>query len=149
MKIGLIITAAGQGTRYHSSENKLFTEIEGKPLIQYTYDCLAEHDAISEIVLTVEASQKERLSHELLTHGKPTVIIPGGATRKESVQKGFEVMNQVDIVLVHDGARPYVTASLINRLIEKELDARHAAFWHGARRQTICGGASWKSCNGC
>ena len=50
----------------------------------------------------------------------PISIVEGGATRKESVQNAFLALSDVDKVMIHDGARPFVSDSLINRLIKKQ-----------------------------
>jgi len=121
LKIGLIITAAGSGTRYSTETLKQLVEVNGRPILLHTLDKFLMVPEISQIVITapkdcVETYEKLIKSLE----GKNQIeVIVGGATRFESVKNGFETLSNVSHVMVHDGVRPNVSNSLICDLIQK------------------------------
>ncbi len=112
-----IITAAGSSNRM--GREKQFINIKGKPLIYYTIDAFNRSEYIDEIILVVSEAIKE--SVELLVRqysfDKVSKVILGGATRGESVQKGIEQVASDGKILIHDGARPLVSAELIGRVV--------------------------------
>jgi len=115
MKIGLIITAGGSGTRLNAPEGKPFVDINGKPLIVHTLEKFSTFD---EGVVTVDPDKKEHLKKILNHHNFSNFqIVEGGPTRKASVENGFNALKNVDIVMIHDAARPNVSPELINSLI--------------------------------
>jgi 2-C-methyl-D-erythritol 4-phosphate cytidylyltransferase len=114
-----IIVAAGRGTRAGGGgEPKQFRALAGVPLIIHTLRRFEACAAVSEIVLVapvVEATLRVAAYRQEL--GKLARIVEGGATRTESVWRGLESLQagEVEIVAVHDGARPFVTPEEIER----------------------------------
>ncbi len=117
-----IIVAAGTGKRFGGSQPKQLIELLGKPLIIHTIERFDSCPAIDEIVLVVAEDRIEEIRTLIVEHpfAKVRSVVPGGATRAESVRNG---LNEIDektawIVAVHDGARPLVTVDEISRTVE-------------------------------
>lgn len=119
MNLALIITAAGKGTRF-GPEGKITQPLNGKPLLIQT--CLAFENTypFHSKLITVEAEKKDAFQTLLLAHNlQGYEIVIGGSTRKQSVENAFNTLNsEVDSVMIHDGARPWISPDLITRLIE-------------------------------
>ena len=113
MRIAAILVAAGAGTRFGASAPKQFAIIAGKPVMRWAADALAPH---------VHALQPvgEAAAIESALHGLAHLpVVPGGATRQESVRAGLEALADFapDIVLVHDAARPFIPRGTVAALI--------------------------------
>lgn len=119
-----IIVAAGSGTRFGSKTPKQFLEIAGKPLIIHTLAAFERCPQIGEIILVLPAAEIESFPEiaEKYCLKKTSKIIAGSsAARAESVFNGLKAIysENVEIVCVHDGARPLVTIEEITKTIEK------------------------------
>ena len=117
-----IIVAAGSGIRFGSEIPKQFLEVGGKPLIIHTLAPFETCAAIDEIVLVLSLTEIEkfRLTIEKYNLRKLAKIVAGGESRAESVLKGLNaVKEECEIVAVHDGARPLVSAEEIAKTVEK------------------------------
>lgn len=118
-----IIVAAGNGIRFGAGKPKQFVEILGKPLLIHTLEKFETCRAIDEIVLILSAAEIEKFRVSLKKHPfeKLSKIVAGGATRAASVLNGLNALDgaAVEIVAVHDGARPLVTAEEITKTVEK------------------------------
>ena len=122
-----IIVAAGSGSRFGSDLPKQFCTMNGGPVLMTTIDHFAKALPHSEIIVVLSDNMVDfwqRLCHEYGFRTPHTIVI-GGATRFDSVSNalnhlqncGKEIRSN-DIVLVHDGARPNVSKSLIHRAVE-------------------------------
>lgn len=112
-----VIVAAGRGTRMRAGINKQFIQIGDKPVLYYTLKSFSECPLIDEIVLVLATGEIEYCKKNIINkYGiqKIGAIVEGGAERQESVYNGLKKLKDCDIVLIHDGARPFVT----NRIIE-------------------------------
>ncbi|MCM3904835.1 MAG: 2-C-methyl-D-erythritol 4-phosphate cytidylyltransferase [Pyrinomonadaceae bacterium] len=116
-----IIAAAGQGTRMGGNRAKQFLELAGTPIVFHTLRSFELCDAIQEIILVLPAedtagflaiAEKHRLR-------KLSKMVPGGTTWAESVLKGLLAVRSAtaEIIAVHDGVRPFVTADEITRTV--------------------------------
>ena len=117
-----IIAAAGQGTRLAGKRPKQFLELAGTPILIHTLKAFERCDAIHEIILVLAEEETKGFrslakEHELR---KISAVVSGGRTRAESVLRGLQAVNAeaVEIVAVHDGARPFVTPDEISRTID-------------------------------
>lgn len=121
-KIAVIIAAAGSGTRMGSGISKQFREISGLPVLVRAVGAFSEHPLVDEVYIVTKEEQREFvLSHMVKKYGlqKVKAVIAGGEQRQDSVYKGINALSQsVDFVLVHDGARPFVSSDIITRTIE-------------------------------
>lgn len=129
--VDAIVVAAGSSQRM-GGDDKLARQIGGRPLLAHTLAALAGSDAIEAMV--VVAAPERCAALEAADWLPPTVraVVPGGPRRQDSVRLGFEALERIlpdpageRVVLVHDGARPLVSADLVRRVSE-------AAATHGA-----------------
>ncbi len=109
-----LIVAAGQGTRL-GGPPKQFAMLGGRPMIAHSYAALSAHEAIDDVVVVVGAGQSGMLAAAL----GPVRHVTGGVTRRESVRAGLETLadDAPARVLVHDAARPFLSAAMIDRLL--------------------------------
>jgi len=118
-----IIVAAGSGIRFGAKTPKQFLEILGKPLIIHTLERFESCPAIDEIILVLSADEitNFRQTVEKYNLKKLVKIMSGGETRAASVLNGLNAIDsqRCEIVVVHDGARPLVSAREISATIEK------------------------------
>ena len=126
--VSAVIAAAGSGSRMKSSVNKQFLLLDGIPVLAHTLKVFQNAEIIDEIVIV--ASEKELLSIGELVDKynitKVKSITKGGATRQESVKCGLEKISG-SRVLIHDGARPFVTIKQIEEVAQKLLYCSAAA----------------------
>jgi 2-C-methyl-D-erythritol 4-phosphate cytidylyltransferase len=117
MKIAAIITSAGRGARFSAKGNKLFHKVNGKFLLQYTVDAFVANRQISEVIVTY-APADLLLINQLDFGEKANLLVEGGATRTQSVWNGIKALSaDTDYVLIHDGARPFVSQKIIDDCI--------------------------------
>lgn len=113
MKISLILACAGKGVRAGFSQNKLLEKIDGKPCFMRALEVFIKTNLFDQILIT--ASQEDfSLIKELV--GEKAEVILGGKTRTDSVKNALTKVDN-DIVLIHDGARPFVTNKMIEDCI--------------------------------
>lgn len=115
-----IVLAAGAGKRMQSAVRKQYLMIEGKPVLYYALNAF-EQSKISDIILVVGAGEIEYCRKEILEkYGiqKVKAIVEGGRERYHSVYEGLKAASGTDYVLIHDGARPFVTQEIIQRSME-------------------------------
>jgi 2-C-methyl-D-erythritol 4-phosphate cytidylyltransferase/2-C-methyl-D-erythritol 2,4-cyclodiphosphate synthase len=131
MHVAAIIAAAGAGRRLGGPKPKQLVDIGGGSMLHHSVTAFYEHPRISEIVLVLPQEQTSFTLFTDLARKDPSTVplirvVAGGERRQDSVANGFDaVSDRADIVLVHDAARPFVTAGLIDRTID-------AAAQHGA-----------------
>jgi 2-C-methyl-D-erythritol 4-phosphate cytidylyltransferase len=123
-----IIAAAGQGTRMAGSLPKQFLELAGTPILFRTVRVFDSCEAVEEIIVVVPSRDPTRFKSliERLDCGKPLRFVSGGSTRAESVYYGLQsAPSATEIVVVHDGVRPFVTPQEIGSTIDgaKEVGA--------------------------
>lgn len=119
-----ILLAAGNGTRMKTTQPKQFQSINGLPLFAYSLLTFHQHPFIDSIIIVTQNSYQKRLSAWVKKHhfDKVKKVIVGGNSRQESVYLGLQSITfwakTDDIVLIHDAARPFVSASLIDKHIQ-------------------------------
>ena len=125
-----LIVAGGVASRFGADAGKQLAPLGGRPLLAHTVSRFDESARVDEIVLVchpdrvAEYEQAVRGSIEL---SKPLTAVAGGETRQQSVANGLEAVSvNVDLVAVHDGARPLVEAEIIDGVIDS-LDSDRAA----------------------
>jgi 2-C-methyl-D-erythritol 4-phosphate cytidylyltransferase/2-C-methyl-D-erythritol 2,4-cyclodiphosphate synthase len=114
-----LIAAAGRGERLGRLENKAFVELVGRPLVAHTLEALRACPEVEQVVLVVAPPDVERARRLLRPDARRgESVVPGGAARRQSVRAGLaEVAPASELVLVHDGARPFVTPQLVSRCL--------------------------------
>ncbi len=117
----VIIAAAGRGERLGGPQNKAFVELAGRPLVAYSLETFRNCTGIAEIILVVAPEDVERARTLLCDGGaKSERVVAGGALRQESVAAGLaEVRPGIDLVAVHDAARPFASIALVQRCLEQ------------------------------
>lgn len=114
MNVSVIVCAAGRGSRAGFAENKLFRPLCGKTVLERTLTAFQRPD-VTQILVTAAAEDRERI--QALCQSFPrTEVVAGGATRTDSVKNALRFVKE-EIVLVHDGARPFVTQKIIDDCI--------------------------------
>jgi len=118
-KVGAIIVAAGESRRM-GGVDKVFALLGGKPALARVLDAFENCDSIDQIVVVVSSKNLERC-RQLITEerwSKPIEVCVGGRRRQDSVAAGLSQLNNCQWVVIHDSARPLVTADLIERGLE-------------------------------
>ena len=119
-KVNAIILSAGKGKRMNSDVSKQYLEINDKPIIYYTLKSF-EKSNVDEIIIVVGKGDVEYVKKEIVDKyniSKITNIVEGGEERYDSVINGLEYLNDEDLVLIHDGARPLIKIEEINKIID-------------------------------
>lgn len=117
MKIAAVILAAGCGSRMGAGKNKLLLSLGGKTVIEKTLDVFAACKEIDPIVLAYH--ENDLAFCNLLPQAYPNLLLAqGGVSRTQSVKKALNLVpDDCDLVLIHDGARPFVTPEIIRNCI--------------------------------
>jgi 2-C-methyl-D-erythritol 4-phosphate cytidylyltransferase len=119
MTYQVIIPAAGQGKRMGAGKNKLLLQLEDMPIFIYTLKVFEEDENCSGIILAVNDQEEKEIMNLLDLYGIKKVIglVPGGKERQHSVFHGVQALKDDGIVLVHDGARPFIDQDQIHSLV--------------------------------
>ena len=122
MKVAAIIPAAGKGKRMGHATPKHFMHLEGKPILAYTLGAFEKCPAVDYVLIVVRSGEEEYcLSEVVERYGFKKVlrIVIGGEKRQDSVYHGIKELDEdTDIVVVHDGVRPFVLPDLISETIK-------------------------------
>jgi len=116
-----IILAAGCGSRMKNKKNKLYIDLLGRPVITYPLDAFEESD-VTQIILVVAAGDEDYVREEIVSrygYSKVTRIISGGSLRCLSVYEGLKAIDDTEYVLIHDGARAFITKDLVNLCLQE------------------------------
>jgi 2-C-methyl-D-erythritol 4-phosphate cytidylyltransferase len=127
-----IIPAAGAGVRFGGAVKKQFIALNGLPILSHTLRALAASRALSAIIVVVPPGEelRGRKALELARIDLETEVVPGGQARQDSVYIGLQrAKAETDLVLIHDGVRPFVSREVVLATIEaaKEWGAAIAA----------------------
>jgi len=120
MYVAAIIAAGGRGVRLGADRPKQFLELGGRSILELSIAALAASDRIDEVVVAVPADHLEA-TRAAWSGGtaKPIAVVAGGARRQDSVSNAFaHTSAATDIIVIHDAARPFVTAGVIARTID-------------------------------
>ncbi|WP_195953329.1 MULTISPECIES: 2-C-methyl-D-erythritol 4-phosphate cytidylyltransferase [Clostridium] len=116
--ISAIILAGGKGKRMGAPVSKQFIEIKGKPIIYYTIKKFSENKKIDNIVVVLSKDEVGYFKENILEKYNLKVdnIVIGGTERQDSVYNGLKSLEDTntDIVLIHDGARPFISDRIID-----------------------------------
>jgi 2-C-methyl-D-erythritol 4-phosphate cytidylyltransferase len=119
-KAGVVIVAAGSSSRMMGTD-KVFALLDGRPVLSHVIGVFQKCDSIEKIVIVLSRKNLEKGKKLVKVEGWTKVkgVCPGGERRQDSVLAGLEYLGDCEWVVIHDGARPLVTAALI----EAGLDA--------------------------
>jgi 2-C-methyl-D-erythritol 4-phosphate cytidylyltransferase len=129
MKADAVIVSAGKGLRFMEGKKKQYHFLAGKPILAHTLDQFETCPLIRSIHLVVGQEDMDYCLKEIIEKNKfqkVSKIVPGGKRRQESVKNGMDALpKDTDIVVIHDGVRPFVTKAMIE-------DSIHSAVRYGA-----------------
>ena len=127
-KVAAILPSAGSGRRMGRNIPKQFLEIQNKPIFIYTLEKLDSSTLINEIILVVRTEDVDAVKETVEEWGikKVSSVVPGGKERQDSVLNGLRILSEeVNIVVIHDAVRPFVSVEKIEEVIKvaREKDA--------------------------
>ncbi|CAN5233135.1 2-C-methyl-D-erythritol 4-phosphate cytidylyltransferase [soil metagenome] len=118
---GAVIVAAGAGLRFGGAVRKQYVEVAGEPLLRRAVRPFAEHPGIAHVVIVLPPEDVASPPPWLAGLGS---VVAGGEERTDSMRNGVEALSaEADPVLIHDGARPFPSRELIDRVLAV---ARHS-----------------------
>lgn len=129
MKAAVIIPAAGTGERMGSKVKKPYILLQGKPLLARTLAVFAGiQDMLFQIIITTSPGDEQYCKNQVVDCSGvqiPVSVITGGARRQDSVRNSLAALiDEIDMVMIHDGARPFITARMIKDAIETTMHKR-------------------------
>lgn len=126
MKCTALVPAAGQGKRMGAARSKPYLLLEGKPILFYALRELEECPLINDVVLIVERGEIEHARETVVDAfrlTKVSAIRAGGQKRQDSVWEGLKtVQDDCELVMVHDGVRPFISQEILARAIQEAVD---------------------------
>lgn len=126
MHVTAIIAAGGEGRRLGASVPKQLLDLGGRTILERSISAFVGHDRVDDVIVVLPAAIAGAPQPWMKSTPPAVRIVAGGARRQDSVANAFDSVSlDSDVVLVHDAARPFVSADLISRAID-------AAASHGA-----------------
>lgn len=118
--VSAIVLAGGRGKRMGSVQSKQYIDLNGKPILYYTLNHFINNKNIDKVILVIPEDELEFCRNEVLDkyNLKIDSIAFGGEERQDSVYNGLKKADGSDIVLIHDGARPFVSERIIEEGIK-------------------------------
>lgn len=133
-RVGVIVPAAGIGSRMQSKEKKQFMLLEGQPVIYWTLKGLLKAPVVDELIIVVGQMETERMTAYLqewmgiLDSQVPYKVVVGGDTRQDSVFCGLKAISpQTEYVAIHDAVRPFVDGRWIEEMIHLMMADSYSA----------------------
>lgn len=121
--VTVLIAAAGMSNRMGCTVNKQFINLGNKPVLVHTMEKFQKSNLIDEIVIIAREDEVEYCKKNIVekyNFNKVTKVIKGGKERQDSIYNGLMSMNtKTDIIVSHDGARPFVTEKMIRDSIDE------------------------------
>jgi 2-C-methyl-D-erythritol 4-phosphate cytidylyltransferase len=128
MRAFAIVLAAGSGTRLGVVEPKAFLPIGGRPMLALSAAAAAASVSIDGLVVAVPPGFEERAKTALADLDKPVIVVVGAVTRQGSVRIALEaVPESVDVVTVHDAARPFARPELFTSVVTAVVEGAEGA----------------------
>lgn len=122
MRAAAVIVAGGLGTRMGAGRPKQLLEVAGRTLLQHSVSLLDMHPAVQELVVVLPESLVADAPSLVGQTRKPCRAVAGGARRQDSVRLGVAATSPAsELVLIHDAARPFASAAMIDRVIDATM----------------------------
>lgn len=113
-RLGAIVVAAGTSQRMGGT-NKLWAPLKGRPLLAWSVETCQMCSAVQQIVLVLNECDLPRGARLKERRGWAKVVLcAGGLRRQDSVKAGLRHISNCELVMIHDGARPFLTPGLIS-----------------------------------
>jgi len=118
--VGVVVVAAGSGTRLGAGRPKAFVSLRGRPLLGYAVDTVARLPHLASLVVVAPPDHADPAGPAWAGVDLPpdAVVVAGGASRTDSVAAGLAAVGDVDVVLVHDAARCLTPLAVFERVVE-------------------------------
>ncbi len=131
MSAAVVILAAGSGSRVGADANKVLLDLDGLPVLAHSVLTVLGLADVDPVVLVCRPGEEDDVTAAVRPHlgTRDVLLVPGGATRHASEQAALDVLaarieaGEVDVVVVHDGARALAPASLFEQVIASARDA--------------------------
>ena len=124
VRVAAVIAAGGRGVRSGGGVPKQFRRAGGRTLLEHGVAPFDRHDRVAELIVVLPADAAGSPPAGLAACASPVRVVAGGGRRQDSVAAGVDaVAAGTDIVLVHDAARPFCSAALIDRVIEAAAES--------------------------
>jgi 2-C-methyl-D-erythritol 4-phosphate cytidylyltransferase len=125
MSAAVVILGAGSGTRMGAEVNKVLLDLDGVPVLAHSVLTVLGLSAVDPVVLVARPGEEDRVAAAVGPHlgERDLLLVPGGATRHASEQAALQVLasrieeGDVDVVVIHDGARALAPAELFTQVI--------------------------------
>ena len=123
-KLAAVVLMAGSSVRFGGPKNKQFCLLNGKPVFAYSIETFAKQKNISDFVIVVNEDNKKDVQNYVSKNNINARLVLGGATRQESVDHALAALNldENDVVIIHDAARPLVDAFIINQVAKAAIE---------------------------
>ena len=117
MSVGVVIVAGGRGARVGAEVPKQLLDLGGRSILQRSVDAFDSHPSVGEVVVVLPETLVDS-APSFVSTTRPCSFVAGGARRQDSVRRGLHhLTSSVELVLIHDAARPFVDAALVERVI--------------------------------
>lgn len=123
MRVNAVVLAAGQGTRMGTTTPKPFLPLAGRPLILHTLNRFLQTQSVRKVILVAAATEVSRCQEAVQSDPRlkdlEVVLAIGGPRRQDSVDNSLHRLDpDCEIVVIHDGVRPFVSPGIIDRCVE-------------------------------
>jgi len=129
-RVCAIVVAAGKGKRMGAGINKQFLTLKDKPLLYYSLEALENCKAVDSIVLVTAKEEMDYCRRKIIDEykfKKIIAVVEGGVERQNSVYNGLIAAKGFNVVLIHDGARPFIDSDIIEKGIDNAIKYRASA----------------------
>ena len=131
MTAAVVILAAGSGSRVGAEVNKVLLDLDGTPVLAHSVRTVLAVPAVDPVVVVCRPGEEDAVGDALVPHlgSRDVLLVPGGATRHRSEQAALAVLaprieaGEVDVVVIHDGARALSPAGLFERVVATAREA--------------------------
>ncbi len=124
-KTNAVIVSAGKGQRFSEGRKKQFVSLAGKPVLAHTLDRFERCPLVEAVLLVIGEEDIDYCFREIIEkyqYKKIFHVVPGGKHRQDSVKNGIDALSgDVEIVLIHDGVRPFITEEMIENAIRSAI----------------------------
>ena len=121
MRVGAVVLAAGSSRRMGGSD-KLLADLAGRPVLSWTLSAFEECETVDDLVVVTSAANRAAVAELCRGVGKMRALVTGGKERQDSVWAGLSALARSELVAVHDGARPLITAEAIAGCLRRAAD---------------------------
>jgi 2-C-methyl-D-erythritol 4-phosphate cytidylyltransferase len=121
LSVGLILAAGGVGKRFGGVEPKQFADLGGQSILHRAAERLLERAEFSRLVVTAPKGFEGRTGFEVARLGGQFTVVTGGKQRWQSVRYALKSLGKVDLVVVHDVVRPFVTRKVMKDTLAAAL----------------------------